>query len=153
MDSDFPYVLSDHASAVIAERQIPLAWVARVLSRPTATHADREDPELRHALGPIPEYGGRVLRVVYNSNSSPMAYRDGIFRSHAGEAGMKVHVDEAAGAVYLRLDDSKIVESQEVETGIVLDFNADNHVVGIEILRIKERVPTANLKQVQFEVG
>jgi uncharacterized protein YuzE len=36
---------------------------------------------------------------------------------------MKVHFDEKADALYLRLDDSKIIESQEVQPGIVLDFN------------------------------
>ena len=66
---------------------------------------------------------------------------------------MKVHFDEKADAVYLRLDDSRIVESEEVQPGIVLDFNEHNQVVGIEILRVKERVPLANLKQMQFEVG
>jgi uncharacterized protein YuzE len=66
---------------------------------------------------------------------------------------MKVHFDEKADALYLRLDDSKIVESEEVQPGIVLDFNEQNQVVGIEILRVKERVPLANLRQMQFEVA
>ena len=66
---------------------------------------------------------------------------------------MKVHFDEKADAVYLRLDDSKIVESEEVQPGIILDFNEQNHAVGVEILRVKERVPLASLKQMQFEVA
>ena len=66
---------------------------------------------------------------------------------------MKVHFDEKADALYLRLDDSKIIESEEVQPGIVLDFNESKQVVGIEILRIKDRVPLANLKQIQFEVA
>lgn len=66
---------------------------------------------------------------------------------------MKVHFDEKADALYLRLDDSKIIESQEVQPGIVLDFNEHNQVVGIEILGVKSRVPLANLKQMQFEVA
>jgi uncharacterized protein YuzE len=66
---------------------------------------------------------------------------------------MRVHVDERADALYLRLDDSKILESEEVRPGIVLDFNEHNQVIGIEILRVKERVPLANLKQMQFEVA
>lgn len=66
---------------------------------------------------------------------------------------MKLHFDEKADAVYLRLDDSKTVESEEVRPGIVLDFDEHNQVVGIEILRVKERVPLANLKQMQFEVA
>lgn len=66
---------------------------------------------------------------------------------------MRLHFDEQADAVYLRLDESEIVESEEVQPGIVLDFNARNQVVGLEILRVKERVPLANLKQIQFEVA
>lgn len=65
---------------------------------------------------------------------------------------MKIHFDEKADAVYLRLDNSSIVESEEVHPGIVLDFNAANQVVGIEILRVKDRVPLAALKQIQFDV-
>jgi uncharacterized protein YuzE len=65
---------------------------------------------------------------------------------------MKVHFDEKADALYLRLDDSKIIESEEVQSGIVLDFNEAKQVVGIEILRVKDRVPLANLRQMQFEV-
>jgi uncharacterized protein YuzE len=66
---------------------------------------------------------------------------------------MKVRFDENADALYLRLDDSRIVESEEVQPGIVLDFDERNQVVGIEILRVKERVPLANLRQMQFEVA
>lgn len=66
---------------------------------------------------------------------------------------MKVHFDEKADALYLRLDDSKVVESEEVRPGIVLDFNEKNEVVGIEILKVKSRVPSANLKKFQFEVA
>ena len=65
---------------------------------------------------------------------------------------MKLHFDEKADAIYLRLDDSKIIESEEVSPGIVLDFNEHNQVVGLEIFNVKNRVPLANLKQLQFEV-
>ena len=66
---------------------------------------------------------------------------------------MKVHYDEKSDALYVRLDDSKIIESQEVNPGIILDFNEENQVVGLEILRVKKRVPLANLKQIQFEIA
>ncbi len=66
---------------------------------------------------------------------------------------MKMRYDEQADALYLRLDESAIIESEEVQPGIILDFNSSNQVVGIEILRLKERVPSANLKQLLFEVA
>ena len=56
-------------------------------------------------------------------------------------------------ALNLRLDGSSIVESEEVQPGIVLDFDEHNQVVGIEFLGVQERVPLANLKQIQFEVA
>jgi uncharacterized protein YuzE len=66
---------------------------------------------------------------------------------------MKVHFDEQADAVYFRFDESEIVESEEVHPGVVLDFNERNEVVGVEILRVKSRIPLASLKQMQFEVA
>ncbi len=68
---NFPYNLTIHAQQVIAAREIQLEWVARVLAEPQRTELDREDPELRHALACIPEYGDRVLRVVYNETTVP----------------------------------------------------------------------------------
>ncbi len=66
---------------------------------------------------------------------------------------MKIHFDEKADAVYLRLDDSKIIESEEVKPGIILDFNEQEQVVGIELLSVKGRIPIASLKQLHFEVA
>jgi uncharacterized protein YuzE len=66
---------------------------------------------------------------------------------------MRLHYDEKADALYLRLDDSKIEESQEVQPGIVLDFNAQKQVVAIEVLGLKERFPSADVKRLQFEVA
>lgn len=66
---------------------------------------------------------------------------------------MKVQFDQQSDAIYFRLDDSKIVESEEVKPGIILDFNERNQVVGIEILNVGHRVPADQLKQMQFEVA
>jgi uncharacterized protein YuzE len=66
---------------------------------------------------------------------------------------MRVQFDEKADAIYLQFDESEVVESEEVHPGIVLDFNKQNEVVGIEILRVKSRIPLAYLKQMKFEVA
>jgi len=66
---------------------------------------------------------------------------------------MKLRVDEQADALYLRLDDSKIVESEEVSPGVVLDFNEQNQVVGVEILNLSKRVPKLNRKELQFQAA
>lgn len=67
-----PFDLTSHARAVLAERRIDLAWVDRVLAAPTRSEPDRFDPSLRHALAPIEERDGRVLRVVYNPEVNPI---------------------------------------------------------------------------------
>jgi uncharacterized protein YuzE len=64
-----------------------------------------------------------------------------------------MHYDQKTDALYLRLDDSKIIESAEVQPGIALDFDANNQVVGVEILRVKERVPSADLKRIEFKLA
>ncbi len=64
---------------------------------------------------------------------------------------MKLNVDKEADALYLRLDDSPIVESEEVSSGVVLDYNESNEVVGVEILRLSKRSSTLNLSALQFE--
>lgn len=66
---------------------------------------------------------------------------------------MKVHFDEAADALYVRFSDARIMESEEVEPGVILDFDERDRMVAIEILLISQRSPDANLKQFQFEVA
>jgi uncharacterized protein YuzE len=66
---------------------------------------------------------------------------------------MKMHYDQKTDALYLRLDDSRIIESAEVQPGIVLDYDANNQVAGIEILRVRKRVPFADLKHLVFRVA
>ncbi len=66
---------------------------------------------------------------------------------------MRLRVDPEADALYLRLDDSKIIESEEVSPGVVLDFNEHEQVVGIEILNLSKRAPKLNLKELQFQTA
>jgi uncharacterized protein YuzE len=66
---------------------------------------------------------------------------------------MKLHVDQKTDALYLRLDDSEIIESEEVSPGVVLDYNASNQVVGVEMLNLSERAPLLNSKNLEFEVA
>jgi uncharacterized protein YuzE len=64
---------------------------------------------------------------------------------------MRLKVDHEADALYFRLDESAIVESEEIRPGVVLDYDARDNVVGIEILRLSERVPVEMVKTLQFE--
>ena len=64
---------------------------------------------------------------------------------------MKLNVDREADALYLRLDDSAIVESEQVSPGVVLDFNEANEVVGVEIPHPSNRSSDLKLSALEFE--
>jgi uncharacterized protein YuzE len=64
---------------------------------------------------------------------------------------VKLIVDRKADALYFRLDDSKIVESQEVAPGVVLDFDQREQVVGVEILNLSKRVSPQSLRELQYQ--
>lgn len=64
---------------------------------------------------------------------------------------MKLFLDKEADALYLRLDDSRIVESEEVSPGVVLDFNKCNEVVGAEMLHLSRRVSTVDLSEFHYQ--
>ena len=65
------YTLSTHATTTIRERNIRAEWIAATLSAPAATESDPVDPTLIHALRVIPEFGERVLRVIYKRTRQP----------------------------------------------------------------------------------
>jgi len=64
---------------------------------------------------------------------------------------MKLHVDREADALYLRLDASDVVESEEVAPGVVLDFNERREVVGIEMLQLSKRSSPIKTNSLEFE--
>lgn len=64
---------------------------------------------------------------------------------------MKLKVDLKNDALYFRLDESAIVESEEIKPGVILDYDANDNVVGVEMLGLSKRVPLETLKSLQFE--
>jgi len=63
---------------------------------------------------------------------------------------MKLHVDKDADALYLRLDDSKVIESDEAAPGVVLDYNGQHEVVGIEMLHLSRRATGLKTNALEF---
>jgi uncharacterized protein YuzE len=64
---------------------------------------------------------------------------------------MRLKVDRESDALYLRLDEAAVVESEEVQPGVVLDYDAANNVVGVEILNLSKRVAPERLRVLQLE--
>ena len=59
---------------------------------------------------------------------------------------MKLTVDHEADALYLNLTPDQAVESEEIAPGIVLDYDAENRVVGIEMLHLSRRAPRTEIE-------
>jgi uncharacterized protein YuzE len=59
--------------------------------------------------------------------------------------------EHSADALYLRLDDSKIIESEEVAPGVILDYNDKDEVVGVEMLYLSKRTPNLKTTALEFE--
>ena len=64
---------------------------------------------------------------------------------------MRLKIDKENDALYFRLDESAIVESEEVEPGVILDFDRSGRVVGIELLKLSLRAEPEKLRMLQFE--
>ena len=64
---------------------------------------------------------------------------------------MRLKVDKENDSLYFRLDEASIVESEEVQPGVILDFNAEGKVVGIELLNLSSRVSAEQLKVFRYE--
>jgi uncharacterized protein YuzE len=64
---------------------------------------------------------------------------------------VKLRIDEDADAMHLQLVDVPVIESEEVAPGVILDYDASEQVVGVEVLRLSKRPQPINLMDFQFE--
>ncbi|RJS68010.1 DUF2283 domain-containing protein [ANME-2 cluster archaeon] len=65
---------------------------------------------------------------------------------------MRVKVDMESDALYFRLCEDDVEDSEEIAPGIIIDYNKDDNVVGIEILGIKSRLPVEELSRMTVEL-
>ncbi len=64
---------------------------------------------------------------------------------------MRIELDKAGDALYFRLDESKVVDSEEIRPGVVLDYDAKNQVIGVEFLKISTRATAEELSSFQYK--
>ena len=64
---------------------------------------------------------------------------------------MRVRVDKENDSLYFRLDESRIVESEEVQPGVILDYDENDQVVGVEFLNVSSRASKEELSSIQFQ--
>ena len=66
---------------------------------------------------------------------------------------MRIKVDTESDALYFRLDENRIVESEEVQPGVILDFDENEKVVGVEFLSISTRATKEELSTLNFQTA
>ena len=63
---------------------------------------------------------------------------------------MKIEYDQQADAMYIRLRAGSVAESDEVHPGVILDFDSEGQVLGIEMLDVSKR--TDNPRELAMEL-
>lgn len=66
---------------------------------------------------------------------------------------MNLIIDKENDSLYLRLSETDVIESEEISPGIVLDFNAEGKVVGIEMLSVSKSNPQVDLSRFQLNTA
>lgn len=52
---------------------------------------------------------------------------------------MKIEFDPIADALYLELADSEVEKTEEIKPGVIMDYDADGNIVGVEVLYVSKR--------------
>lgn len=55
---------------------------------------------------------------------------------------MKLHYDEQSDLAYIELLEQKAIESEEIEEGVVADYDASGRIIGVEINHFSKRFAT-----------
>ncbi|MCL2345746.1 MAG: DUF2283 domain-containing protein [Desulfobulbus sp.] len=59
---------------------------------------------------------------------------------------MKLEFDPIADAAYLEISDSEVETTRQIEPGIMADYDAQGHLIGIEILSLSKRAQPTPVK-------
>jgi uncharacterized protein YuzE len=64
---------------------------------------------------------------------------------------MRMHYSHDADAIYIRLKEDRIYNTDEVTPDIIMDYDDKGNVIGIEILSASEKVDTQELIVQSFD--
>lgn len=66
---------------------------------------------------------------------------------------MRIRIDRENDALYFRLDEKRIIQSEEIQPGVILDYDENDKVVGVEFLGISSRASKDELSSLQFNTA
>jgi len=62
---------------------------------------------------------------------------------------MKFKYDKEVDIIYITLTDQSVAESDEDKPGMIIDYDADGNIVGMEILNASQRIPDPSKLEVE----
>lgn len=60
---------------------------------------------------------------------------------------MKLEFDHRADAAYFEISDAEVELTREIEPGIIVDYDTNGHIIGIEVLSVSKRETLEPIKQ------
>jgi uncharacterized protein YuzE len=61
---------------------------------------------------------------------------------------MKFEFDPTADAAYFEISSAPVERTEEIEPGINADYDAEGHLVGIEVLSVSKRTQSESLEKI-----
>lgn len=64
---------------------------------------------------------------------------------------MRIEFDQEADALYVQIHEDYVAHVKEIEEGVIVDFDRDRKIIGIEILDVTKRFPLEDLVNLNIE--
>lgn len=66
---------------------------------------------------------------------------------------MRIKMDTENEYLYFRLAEGEVAECEEISNGVILDYDKDERVIGIEIANNGDISPLDDLSNIEFELA
>ena len=64
---------------------------------------------------------------------------------------MKIEYDPEADALYIQIREAHPSDNIDIEDGVIVDIDADGHIVGLEVLDASKRLSPSDLASITIE--
>jgi uncharacterized protein YuzE len=64
---------------------------------------------------------------------------------------MRIQYDREADALYIQMQEKKVTKTKEVEEGLLVDFDEEDKLIGIEILDATKRFELSDIVNLHVE--
>ncbi len=64
---------------------------------------------------------------------------------------MRIEFDQEADALYVQIHEAYVAHVKEIEEGVIIDFDENRRIIGMEILDVTKRFPLEDLVNLRVE--